>query len=51
MKVYFLKQKNSSDIISKCVSDSYENACEYFSEIKRLSPSNLLKIYIVISDN
>jgi hypothetical protein len=51
MKTYLLKHKNDRDIISKCLSGSYEDACDYFSQLKRLPISNLLKIYIVVSDN
>jgi|APSaa5957512535_1039671.scaffolds.fasta_scaffold137887_2 hypothetical protein len=47
MKTYYLKSKLSKEVISKSVFESLSIAIEYFSEVKRLNPEELLKIYIV----
>ena len=47
MKTFYLKSKNSKDIISKISSDTLESAVVYFSEKKKLSIDDLLNIYDV----
>lgn len=47
MKVYNLILKSSNEVISKYTGYTYEEACQYFSKIKRLSIKDLLKIYNV----
>lgn len=46
---FVLKQKgNKKDIIDRVTTESYLEACEYFSKRKKLSLNNLLKIYAVL---
>jgi hypothetical protein len=49
MNNYLLKQiGNDVDIIARCQCGSIEEAYEYFSNLKKLSISDLLKIYVVV---
>jgi predicted DNA-binding protein (MmcQ/YjbR family) len=47
MKQYHLKSKISNETLSKFVAESYEQAVDYFSKIKKLSKKDLLNIFLV----
>jgi hypothetical protein len=47
MKTYYLKSKESGEVINRKESPSKELAIEYFSKVKKLNSKDLLKIYLV----
>jgi hypothetical protein len=47
MKQFHLKSKTSNETFSKFMADSYEQAVEYFSKVKRLTKKDLLNIFLV----
>jgi ssRNA-specific RNase YbeY (16S rRNA maturation enzyme) len=47
MKTYYLKCKDSQEVINKKEYYSIELAIEYFSKVKKLKPNQLLSIYFV----
>jgi predicted DNA-binding protein (MmcQ/YjbR family) len=47
MKQFHLKSKISNETLSKFVAESYEQAVDYFSKIKKLSKKDLLNIFLV----
>lgn len=47
MKTFYLKSKNSEEVIHKSSFESLMIAVDYFSRVKNLKPEELLKIYIV----
>jgi hypothetical protein len=49
MKTFKLINKNG-EAINKFKSDSLEESIEYFSEVKKLTKKELLKIYNVVED-
>ena len=49
MKTYVLKrQEDDVDVISKVRCENFDDACEYFAEIKKLPIEELLKIYVIV---
>lgn len=51
MKTYRLINQQG-DFINKITTESYEDALEFFCEVKRLEVSSLLEIYkIVVNEN
>ena len=52
MNTYFLKiNESDKESLLKCQSEGYEEACEYFSSIKKLDIKDLLEIYVVVGGN
>jgi len=47
MKTYYLRSKLSKEVINKSVFESLSTAIDYFSKVKKLESSDLLKIYVV----
>ena len=47
MKQFHLKSKISNETLSKFMAESYEQAVEYFSKVKKLSKKDLLNIFLV----
>jgi hypothetical protein len=49
MEVYKLVLRKSNEVVFKYTAYDYEEACQYFSEIKKLQVDDLLKIYNVVN--
>ena len=47
MKQFHLKSKLTNETFSKFVAESYEQAVEYFSKVKKLPKKDLLNIFLV----
>lgn len=47
MKMYYLKEKTTNEILMKSMASNKKEVIKYFSEIKRLDIPDLLYIYIV----
>lgn len=47
MTQFHLKSKISNETFSKFMTESYEQAVDYFSKVKKLTKKDLLNIFIV----
>ncbi len=51
MTKFYLKIKgNDKDVICRTLAESYQDAVEYFSKLKKLSKKSLLEIYFVAQE-
>ena len=47
MKMYYLKEKTTNEVLMKSKASSKKQVIKYFSEIKKLDITDLLYIYFV----
>lgn len=47
MKIYYLKEKTTNEVLMKTRASNEEEVIKYFSEIKKLDIADLLYIYFV----
>lgn len=47
MRNFNLRLRKGKEVISKVTASSFEEALEYFCQIKKLEPKDLLEIYFI----
>jgi fatty acid-binding protein DegV len=47
MKTFYLRTKNTKEVLIKTSCYSIEQAIEYFSEVKRLAKKDIVSIFLI----